>query len=230
MSQRALVVQHEELGPPGLIGERAREHGFQLLPLLVSNTTSFPDPVGFDLIIIMGALESVYDTTIPWIRTEMAMIRRAVDTHVPILGICFGSQILAQALGGNVQKASHAEVGWQKITSQQPDLVPPGPWMVWHEDVFSVPPGGTELARSGAGPQAFVIGPHLGVQFHPEVTTDMVARWTRDAAHHLERLDVDPARLLADTKRHVAQAEHEVKRLFDAFYERVQQDGAQEGA
>ena len=230
MSQRALVVQHEELGPPGLIGERAQELGFQLVPVLVSNGTPFPDPAGFDLVIVMGSLESVYDTTVQWIPSEIALVRRAVDAHVPILGICFGSQILARALGGDVQKGPHPEIGWQTITSQQPDLVPPGPWMVWHEDVFSVPPGGTELARSSAGPQAFVIGPHLGVQFHPEVTTDIVARWVRDVSHHLARLRVDPARLLADTERHAAQAEHEVKRLFDAFYERVRQTDARGGA
>ena len=105
-----------------------------------------------------------------------------------MLAICFGAQLLAAALGGEVAPAGRTELGWLEVQpvelcldgdgrDQRRMAIEPGPWFQFHGDTFTVPPGATELARSDVGPQAFSAGSALGVQFHPEVTPDIVGRW-----------------------------------------------------
>ena len=102
-----------------------------------------------------------------------------------MLGLCFGGQALAAALGGTVERAPRPELGWTEIETDEPELVPPGPWLEWHYERFTTPPGATEIARTAAATQAFRHGRHLGVQFHPESTVEIVERW---AASDRDRL------------------------------------------
>ena len=82
--------------------------------------------------------------------------RDAHTAHgVPIYGICYGNQIMAHALGGTVERAREPEIGWHQIVSDVPEVISEGPWMQWHYDVVTVPPGAEELARSAVGPQAW---------------------------------------------------------------------------
>jgi GMP synthase-like glutamine amidotransferase len=117
-----------------------------------------------------------------------------------------------------VERAPVPELGWREIETDDPVLVPPGPWLEWHYDRFSTPPGATELARTAHASQAFRFGPHLGVQFHPEATVEIVAGWARADADRLTELGIDDARALLDASpaRRVA-AEAAAFRLFDAF-------------
>lgn len=61
--------------------------------------------------------------------------------------------------------------------SADPAVLPPGTWIEWHDDAFTLPPGATEIARNDVCVQAFTHGAHLGVQFHPEITPDVLAQW-----------------------------------------------------
>ena len=98
---------------------------------------------------------------------------------MPILGICFGAQALASALGGCVHKLSTPEVGWVTVASNDSERIPAGPWLAWHEDGFTLPPLAYELASNPFGVQAFCHCRHLAVQFHPEVTPEIVEGWAR---------------------------------------------------
>ena len=124
----------------------------------------------------MGSAHAAYDDELPWLAPELAYLRRAVDVGTPVLGICFGGQALARVLGGTVGRAPMPERGLTTVESLDP-AVPAGPWMEFHHDAFTLPPGATPLARSEAGLQAFAHGPHLGVQFHPEISPDVFAAW-----------------------------------------------------
>ena len=112
------------------------------------------------------------------------------------------------------------------IESRDPSIVPGGPWLQWHHDTFTVPAGATLLADSPAGPQAYTIGRSLGVQFHPEVTPEIVAGWVTDAREELDRERVDSDRLLADTRRLDGENRAGALALFDAFHDRVALIGA----
>jgi GMP synthase (glutamine-hydrolysing) len=217
---RGLFLQHEPLGTPGVIGARAAELGIDVVAVRADEDARLPDAANFDLVVTLGSSESVTNA-VPWIARETETLRRAIARDVPVLGICFGGQMLAHALGAAIHPARVPEVGWFEIETTDPDLVPPGPWVQWHYDAFDVPNNAVEIARRRAGPQAFAHGPHLGLQFHPELTAEMMDRWVAAFADELTKAGVDAARLLADTARHAEAAGQAARRLFDAFLARA---------
>ena len=119
-----------------------------------------------------------------------------------MLGICFGAQALASALGGEVSQAPQIALDWTTLETDDAALIAPGPWLRWHEDVLTVPPGARELARAGSVPLAFVHGSSVGVQFHPEVDAALARAWIEDAQRTLPQRAVD----LATLQRQVALA------------------------
>jgi GMP synthase-like glutamine amidotransferase len=139
---------------------------------------------------------------------ELELLRTAIDGDVPVLGLCFGGEALAAVLGARVERSPSPELGWREIETDDPEAIPPGPWLEWHFERFATPPGATEIARTGAATQAFRHGPHLAVQFHPEATVEIVEGW----AEH----DGVEASLDASPERRAA-ARDAAFRLFDAF-------------
>jgi GMP synthase-like glutamine amidotransferase len=168
-----------------------------------------PDPTAYAFIVSLGHDAAAYETHLPAVAAELELLRSAVAADVPVLGLCFGGQALAAALGGVVERAPTAELGWREIVTDDAALVPPGPWLEWHYDRFCTPPGAVELARTSDAPQAFRRGPHLGVQFHPEATVEIVTDW----AH----ADGRPEQAPAATPDQRAAARAAAFQLFDAF-------------
>lgn len=231
--RRALLVRHDEFSLGGYVAERLVERGWELSELLVVPPGRFDDPgveVDFgnpadhDLLVPLGAPWSVYDRERigSWVGPELDWLRAAVAADVPVLGICFGAQALAQALGGTVERAERPEIGWTQVDSDVPELISPGPWAQWHYDRFTVPRGATELARNEVGPQAFVSGRRLGVQFHPEVGTDQLAAWLAHGGEAGARaVGVDPAELLATSDRNAPTARANAHRLVDGYLDTI---------
>lgn len=223
---KALVIQHDLYSWPGIVGERLEHHGVELDRLTVVeditdpvSDVAFPDPRGYDMVLAMGSPWSVYDTdTIgSWIGRELAMLRTAVDEDVPVLGICFGGQALAATLGATVERSPEPEVGWYQVRSDHP-AVADGPWFQWHFDRFELPDGATGLADGPMGVQAFRIGRHLGLQFHPEITTDVLETWLDVAEREmLVDIGVDPDALLVDTKERQEESRPHTDALVDHF-------------
>ena len=134
-----------------------------------------------------------------------------------MLGLCFGGQILAHALGGTVEAAQRPELGWHRIESDVPDLVPEGPYVQWHSDRFSLPPGAVELARNTVGPQAYTLGSAVGLQFHPEATPEVVRRWCASGLEELTRAGVDPVAFVAEADRRADEARRRADVIVDSF-------------
>jgi GMP synthase-like glutamine amidotransferase len=155
------------------------------------------------------------------VRREVALLREAAGGDVPVLGICFGSQILARALGGQALRAQQSEIGWVTIRTHEPELVGEGPWFQWHYDTFTPPAGAVLLAESPAGPQAYTVGRSMGVQFHPEVTNGIVEEWVSLGADKLARAGIDADRLLLETRQRADENRTRAWRLLDAFVDRV---------
>ena len=164
---------------------------------------------------------AAFDDHIGWIPRERALLRKAVDADVSVLGICFGGQLLARELGGDAFRAGVSEIGWLPVRTKDPELVPEGPWFQWHFDTFTAPPGATVIADSEVGPQAYVIGRSMGVQFHPEVTPKIMDDWVRVYRHELDAEGVDPDALLEQTHTRAEENRKTSWRLLDAFLERV---------
>jgi GMP synthase-like glutamine amidotransferase len=184
-AKRALIVQHEHNGPAGLLGEHLDVRGYELQILQVMQAGStvsdveFPDPTAFDLIAPLGSIHGVYEDDVigSWIGRELTMLRAAHAAGVPVFGICFGVQAAATAIGGSVEKAPSWEVGWYGYDTSLPDVIGTGSWFTWHGDRFLLPPDVPALATTPLCNQSFRSGRSAGVQFHPEVTREIVADW-----------------------------------------------------
>jgi GMP synthase-like glutamine amidotransferase len=227
---RALFLQHDPGSKPGLVGTALEEHGFTIDGLEMTTSIhdaswhgAFPDPAAYDVVVPLGAIYSLYDheTVGSWIGRELDLLRRADELGIPVLGICFGGQALAAAHGGRVEASPRPEIGWTRVESSAPDLIPPGPWMQWHTDRFTVPADAVELARNEVGPQAFRLRRNLAVQFHPEVDEARVASWIAMggamAEEALAAAGTTAARVLADCREHRERATNDLERLVASF-------------
>ena len=208
---RVLFVKQDHASPSGFVGSAFTDLGYDVSEFTVvpasrydspDVTAVFPDPGGHDAIVFFGAAWSVYDedTIGSWIGDEIAFARSAMDLGVPVLGICFGGQMLAAAIGGSVSRAPAPEIGWSMVDTSVPGLIDAGPWFQWHFDRFTVPAGVPVLARSAVADQAFRVGRTLGLQFHPELTSSVLECWLDNGgAGQLAACEVDAGALLEQT-------------------------------
>ena len=230
---RVLFVQQDHVSSLGYVGEAFADRGFDVVTLQVvpaehfavpSVSVDFPDPLAYDVLVPLGAPWSVYDadTIGAWVGKELGFLRAAHDGGVPVLGVCFGGQALAAALGGAVELSPEPELGWTLIDSSDPDLVEPGPWFQLHQDRWRLPPGARELATTGVASQAFVLGRSMGVQFHPELTPTILQAWLDSGDRdYLLAHDVDPDALMVVTAAQAEAARERAVRLVDRFLSQV---------
>jgi GMP synthase-like glutamine amidotransferase len=200
--QVVVVVRHHEEDSAGFIGAAFEARGAQLSTILFPKEGPLPDLRGVAHIVMLGSTCSAYDEgeARAWIDEELAWLRWADPAGVPVLGICFGAQVLAAAFGGTVENAGRQEIGWVTVDTADPDLIPAGPWLEFHHDRCLPPAHATVLARNDLGVQAYRLGRHLAVQFHPEVDGDQFRLWLNAGGRtEIEAAGLDPDRLLAQT-------------------------------
>lgn len=123
-----------------------------------------------DLLLVMGSFESTLNPQLPWLDAERNYVREHVAAGRPVVGICFGGQLLAELHGGTVSNAAAAEYGFITVEPTHGSFVEAGPWPSFHYQAFSLPPGAALLAATDFANQAFLAGRSLGLQFHPELT------------------------------------------------------------
>ena len=174
---------------------------------------------------LLGSEWSVYWAKVAQqVAAEQAVVNAAHTAGVPVYGICFGAQMIAAALGGSVARAHVPEIGWyDNIVSELPNVIPPGPWMQWHSDIVTLPPGAQELARSPLATQAFRIRRTFATQFHPEVTEAMVTRWalSPNAEAELQRVGLTAEELRTLTSQNVIASRPNAERIVDWFLDEV---------
>lgn len=215
---RGLVIQNDILDPPAILGDWLRERRIPFETVAVWEDGLPADPSEFAWIAALGSRHSVTDADPRWIRGEVDLLRKAVAADVPVLGICFGGQALAVALGGQVSPADPVGIGWLEIRTYEPDLVSRGPWLHFNSERFSVPGGATLVASIDDAPSAFRLGPHLGVQFHPEATPSLAGRWADHYVEWLGEQGLSPGRIREQARLHGAAAPARTFALFDAWW------------
>jgi len=221
---RALFLRHHTEDDPGLVGAALERRGFRVEVRLVDDETVHVDLDGVDVLGVLGSKWSVYDhdKVGAWLDVELGAIREADRRGIAVLGICFGAQALCVAMGGRVQPAPALELGWVDLAGAPDAGVPEGPWFQFHSDQCLPPTSASVLARNDVCIQAFRVGRHLGVQFHPELDAGQLSRWFAAGA---DRVAVDsgvaPETLLALTKALEASAAGRVDRLVEGFLSRA---------
>ena len=194
-----LMIAHDPVSPGGAVEGRFVERGYDVVPFLVVPAdrfddpgvdVTFPDPREFDAVMVLGAKWSVYgDDVAGWVKPELDMLQVADEAGVPVFGICFGGQLLAEAHGGSVHRTTSPEIGLHVVHG---DPVVDGVWFEWHFDTFVPPPGSTVIGRNAAAPQAFVLRRNLALQFHPEVDADGLKGWLDHGGRtHTEDVGLD---------------------------------------
>lgn len=148
-----------------------------------------PTSGGFSGLCFMGGPMSVNDD-LPWIQTTLQLIRAADTAGVPVIGHCLGGQLMAKAFGGTVGRNPVKEIGWGAVKATTDAVA--ADWLGdtasfeafhWHGETFTIPAGATRILGSAhCANQAFVRGPHLGLQCHVEMTHAMIRLWCRQWA------------------------------------------------
>jgi GMP synthase (glutamine-hydrolysing) len=217
-SESIVVIQTQHDMPPGLLAAWAHQRGLALDVRHVDRIDELPDSAA--AVAILGSDASVAEPSAPWLEDLRTWTAGLLDAGVPAFGIAFGAQLIAELHGADVVRAAAPEIGWVRVSSEDPWLAE-GPWLAWHRDVI-LPSGELRVsARNRHGIQAFTAGEdgrHVGVQFHPEATTAMIAGWAQRS--ELGGL-ADHAALNAQTARSTLAATASSRRLFDRWLQGV---------
>ncbi|HWB20800.1 MAG TPA: type 1 glutamine amidotransferase [Phycisphaerales bacterium] len=219
-----LVIEHSPATNAERLAQTLNNYGNRLRYVKLHENNSLPgDLDDVDAVITCGGPQSAYDDSLPWLQAECALLKQAHEKSLPIIGLCLGSQVLARALGGAVEKMpGGAEIGWHELK-----LTPAGredplhagiAWqsmqLHWHADhVSKLPPGARLLASSKkCTTQAWAIGLRTyGFQHHPEVTLPTFRSW----------IDQEPQKF-KDAGNSLDEFNRQCEELFPAF-ERLSQ-------
>jgi len=231
--RRALVIAHEPDGPAGQIETRLLERGLRVDTHIVTHhydnpldAAPWPNLHDYDVVLPMGSMRSLTrkDEIDSWVHDELDLLRRAHVANVPMLGVCFGGQLLADALGGSVEVAPVTEIGWYEIEAPAGVENPagPGPWKEWHHDRFTPPEHAQVLATNENAVQLFRLGASVGTQFHPEVNVEHLENWLHQADDdYLAEHGTDRHTILAEARDHEARNVAQCNAFVDWFLDEV---------
>jgi GMP synthase (glutamine-hydrolysing) len=212
-----VILQHQDNAPPGLLLDVLIARSLPRRTVRMDRAERLPDPRSIALAVVLGSDESADETRNEWIGAEIEWLRRADQAGTTVLGLGFGAQALALALGGGVAPAGRPARGWRRVSTTEPQTIAPGPWFAWHDDSIRIPPGAQLLAHNDGGPQAYRAGNHLGIQFHPEVTSELIAERVYGQYSHA----LDTQGLLEATSREYKGAAVAAHHLFSTFADSV---------
>jgi GMP synthase-like glutamine amidotransferase len=230
---RVVVIRHHEVDSAGFVGAAFSELGADVTTHLFPAEGPLPALDGVAHAVVLGSKWSVYDRAAVgrWIDGEFAWLQQADQAGVPVLGICFGAQALTAAFGGQVVPVGSPEIGWRLVRSVDPALIPAGPWLELHGDQCLPPSAARVLARNDVCVQAFSLGRHLAVQFHPEVDGAQLGRWLADGGSAaVAAAGTDPEAFLARTFAEEASARTRARQLVESALRIARGPGSRNGA
>lgn len=207
----ALALRHVHFEDLGTLEPLLRDRGYDV---------DYLDPVtqaideqrvrDADLLVVLGGPIGVYDTDAhPFLHAEKQAAAGRLRDGRPMLGICLGAQLIAEAMGAEVRPTGAVEIGYAPL-----ELTPDGldsplrplhgvPVLHWHGDAFAIPDGARHLARTAGFPhQAFGTDSVLALQFHVEADHRTIDRWLVGHAHELHHNGIDPSRIRTDAGTH----------------------------
>ena len=203
----------------GYVTERLAELGATFVELDRDQLPAFAEIERPDLVLLLGSGRAAHDRAQrDVVESESVFVRVALALGVPVMGICYGAQLMARALGGTSWEADEPELGWQRIDTTDHDLCPEGPWSQMHSDVFAPGPTSTVIGTTWQGPQAFIddaFGARaIAWQFHPEVTPQTFERWVHEG--YYGNVNVNESALIEQARRHAPASRNLAHTLVDS--------------
>lgn len=225
------VFRHSPTEGVGYLGTHLQEREVPWTMIKVDEGAALPvDPRAYSGLVFMGGPMSVNDD-LPWIAPSLDLIRRAVQENVPVLGHCLGAQLMAKALGADVSRNQVKEIGWGPVTVARERAA--RRWFGdtseflsfhWHGETFGIPAGAERIASSEyCANQAFVIGSHLAMQCHVEMTVELIRTWCRDWHNEISSLAArgpsvqSPDDMQHDIEARVARLNRVAANLYDRW-------------
>jgi GMP synthase (glutamine-hydrolysing) len=210
-AMRALAIVHQQDAGPGVFAEALAARGVELDRWLIAEGPPPAAASGYDAVLTFGgAMHTDHEADHPWLAEEKAILAELIELRVPLLGMCLGSQLVAEAAGAAPRRASAPEIGWHEV-----ELTPEAAGdpllgalpahfdaFQWHSYESLLPPGATALARSPLCLQAYRLeGPAWGIQFHAEVSAEDADHWIVDYRSDPDavRIGLDPEAFRTET-------------------------------
>ncbi len=226
-----LVLRHGDDIPVGLLGEALEVAGISWVEVMLHDGDPIPPLTGFSALVVLGGVMGAYDEEdYPWLADEKRTIVAAHEAEMPMVGICLGSQLFAEALGGKAFLSESAP----EIAHMVPQLTEAGaedpvlrhfdePVVVFHQDTFDPPPGAKLLATSDRFNHVFRLGSAVAIQAHPEADAAVVSKWVEieDELPLMEAAGVEPDQLVAEVTAGEEAQREMAARLFGAWVEEV---------
>lgn len=197
MSRPVAIFRHYPTEGPAYLGDFLTQRRIPWRLIALDEGEAVPGhPDDYAGLVFMGGPMSVNDP-LPWIPPVLRLIGQAVRQDIPVLGHCLGSQLMSKALGGTVSRNPQKEIGWGRVSVA--DTAKARLWFGeardfqafhWHGETWSLPAGAELVASSPAcAHQAFVLGPHVGLQFHIEMNAPTLRSWCTSGRREIESSD-----------------------------------------
>lgn len=211
---KVIIIKHIGIEGPGTIADFLDNNNIPYKIIDIFDGESLPNSISdVSAVVVLGGPMNVYEEgKYPFLKEEDKFLREVIKKDIPTLGFCLGAQLIAKAKDAAVRRNPEKEIGWFKVAltnngsndplfkgfSREIDV------FQWHGDTFEIPDGALKLAESEiCQNQAFRVGNNVyGLQFHVEVTGDMIQQWIDAYEEELESLKglVDPDKIILDTK------------------------------
>jgi GMP synthase-like glutamine amidotransferase len=217
-----LLVQNTRIEGSGHLGELLSNDGFNITSISAKHER-IPEKK-FSLVVVLGAPESANDD-LPYLIEEQKLIKNSVNDHIPVLGICLGSQLIAKTFGAKVYKGPTKEIGFYHdlMISNNSKLFDgfTNPFSVfhWHGDTFDLPDGATRLALSeNYSNQAFQYKSAVGLQFHLEINEQMVNLWLDKTEEKLQQIPyIDPQKIRSEIDENISIVKSNMGNFYNNF-------------
>ena len=216
---KLIAIQHSPVEPLGYMEELLEERDVAYEYERVYETNEVKIRYATHIIILGGPMGAYEDDLYPFLSEEKKLIREAVKDNLPVLGICLGAQLIANALGYSVYPYKK-ELGWYEVRKVEEDEATKGlpsrlKVFQWHNDTFDLPSGAKLLYKGDAVKnQAFRIGKAIGLQFHLEMTSELIETWLK---YEKSLSEEEKEKIIEESKEFLPEMQKSCEVLLDNF-------------